>query len=151
MKPIIIEDHVVELIKFEAQNTYNEECCGFLFGNDENENRRILSALPVDNKQEDGRRKFLIDPLDYMKAEEKAEKGGVKLLGVYHSHPDCDPIPSEHDLSQALPFFSYIIVSVFQGKVKELRSWQLNENNEFEEEQFDNKQGVTGKFESSTL
>jgi proteasome lid subunit RPN8/RPN11 len=62
-----------------------------------------------------------------MKAEQYALLYDTTLIGVYHSHPQHPAIPSEHDLKQALPFFSYIIVSVLDGKSDNLFSWRLNE------------------------
>jgi proteasome lid subunit RPN8/RPN11 len=56
------------------------------------------------------------------------------LLGVYHSHPDHPAIASEHDRKVAMPWGSYIIVSVQDGKAERTRLGQLNEERQFEEE-----------------
>ena len=70
-----------------------------------------------------------------MRAERFALANDLSLLGVYHSHPNHPAIPSIHDLKQAVPFFSYIIISVMDGKFNTLRSWQLNEETgQFDEE-----------------
>ena len=74
-----------------------------------------------------------ISPLDYMKAEEYADNNNLILLGVYHSHPEHPAIPSEHDLKVAMPYFSYVIVSVKKKKAVDFRSWRLS-NGRFEEE-----------------
>lgn len=133
MEKVNLKEEVVKALKEEAEEAYNEECCGFLFGHEEQE-RNIVVAWPVENKMEDGRRRFEIGAEDYMKAEEKAEQEGLQLLGVYHSHPDHPAIPSQHDHKQAMPYFSYVIISVGRGTAQNIRSWQLNENNEFQEE-----------------
>lgn len=117
-----------------AVAVYPDECCGFLYGED-HEVRLIQEAIPVTNSQDgDQRRRFEISPVDYLRAERYALENNTGLLGVYHSHPDHPARPSEHDLKQAMPFFSYIIVSVQQGQVADLTSWQLNEAGQFEEE-----------------
>jgi proteasome lid subunit RPN8/RPN11 len=46
-------------------------------------------------------------------------------LGFYHSHPDHPARPSEFDREYALPFYSYIITAVTQGKAGDLTSWVL--------------------------
>ena len=70
-----------------------------------------------------------------MKAERFALENDLTLLGVYHSHPNHPAIPSEHDLKQAVPYFSYLIASIYDGKFKEITSWQLNEESkQFKEE-----------------
>ena len=79
-----------------------------------------------------------MNPGDYMKAERYADEKGFKLLGIYHSHPNHPAKPSVHDLNQAFPFFSYIIVSVNDGKHDDITSWQLDNNGEFQEEKIIN-------------
>ncbi len=125
----IMEDHVV--------TGFPNEVCGFFFGTESSTERHITSVRKVDNaKDGDKKRRFEISPFDYMKAEAFALKEGVQLLGVYHSHPQHPAIASEHDLKQAVPFFSYVIYSVIDGKIDDIKSWQLDENNsQFIEEQ----------------
>ena len=47
---------------------------------------------------------------------------------LFHAHPDK---PSEFDREHAWPGFSYIIISVQDGKAVSYRSWQLNEDRKF--------------------
>jgi len=118
-----------------AVGTFPYECCGFFYGKEEEDIRTIEQAVPVTNSKEgDQRRRFEVSPLDYMKAERYATEHDTTLLGIYHSHPNHPAKPSVHDLKQAVPFFSYIIVSVMEGTVATTTSWQLNEQGEFEEE-----------------
>lgn len=118
-----------------AELAYPNECCGFFFG--KNDGTRLVTAVrKVTNAKEgDQRRRFEIAPEDYQKAEKYALDQDLDLLGVYHSHPDHPAEPSEHDRSVALPYFSYIILSVQNGKSVNIRSWQLNEERMFEEEE----------------
>jgi len=70
-----------------------------------------------------------------MRAEQYALQHHTQLLGVYHSHPNHPAIASEHDLAVAMPYFSYVIVSVMEGQAVELKSWKLNdEERKFGEE-----------------
>lgn len=133
---LVIHDHIEKNLRTHAEQDYPFECCGFFYGNDL-DNRIILKSLPVNNsKEENKRRRFEVSPLDYMKAEQFALENNLVLQGVYHSHPDHPAIPSEHDLKQAVPFFSYIIVSVKEGVSDEIRSWKLDSDNKFFEEEF---------------
>jgi proteasome lid subunit RPN8/RPN11 len=128
-------DHdTFETIKAHAEAAYPNECCGFFFGND-SEYREIVLAREVTNSKEgDKSRRFEITPADYREAESFALEKGLDLLGVYHSHPDHPAEPSAYDLEVALPYFSYIIVSVKEGEYEAIRSWQLNDDRQFEEE-----------------
>jgi proteasome lid subunit RPN8/RPN11 len=119
----------------DSLSSYPYECCGFLFGKEENEERIITLAKEVINsKEENKERRFEISSKDYMKAERFADENNLTMLGVYHSHPDHPAVPSEHDLKQALPFFSYVIVSVRKGKLHNILSWRLNDKGMFVEE-----------------
>lgn len=129
----IAKDAMNNMIK-DLEEAYPDEGCGFLYGQDGKE-RAITEAVKVVNSKEgDKRRRFEIGPVDYMKAERYADENNLKLLGVYHSHPNHPARPSVHDLSQAFPYFSYIIVSVNEGKAGDITSWQLDEKGEFREE-----------------
>ncbi|MFL5773322.1 MAG: Mov34/MPN/PAD-1 family protein [Flavisolibacter sp.] len=126
-------------MKDDAVHTYPDECCGFIFGNEGYDNRHITSILVVNNSKDgDKRRRFEIAPRDYLNAELYAEQNEVVLLGVYHSHPESSAIPSETDRLSAQPFFSYIILSVLNRHIDDIRSWRLNDNFQFEEEIINN-------------
>lgn len=130
----MISPQVLELIHAHLRKTYPCEGVGFLYGQD-TEVREITDVLSIANsKSGDQRRRFEVHPIDYIKAEQFAEEKDLCLLGVYHSHPDHPAVPSKHDLLQAVPFFSYIIVSVYQQEVVETTSWQL-QNGRFEQEE----------------
>lgn len=136
MKVVIKEQALDEMIAH-AEDYYPNECCGFFYGKD-GEIRTVTMAQSVTNAKEgDQRRRFQIDPKDYQEAERYAINNDLDLLGVYHSHPDHPAEPSEYDLEVAMPYFSYIIVSVQDGKAKATRSWQLNGNRQFVEEKID--------------
>ncbi len=131
---VVIEQEALNEMSDHAESYYPNECCGFFYGQD-GDVRKIMLAQRVDNAKEgDQRRRFQIDPKDYQEAERYAIKHDLDLLGVYHSHPDHPAVPSEHDRKVAMPVFSYIIISVQDGKAAETRSWQLNDERQFDEE-----------------
>ena len=116
------------------ESHYPHEACGFFAGPESGEGRVIDALWPVNNEStENLRRRFVISPLDYMKAEQKVEEQGTNLLGLFHSHPDHPAFPSEHDLAAAQPYFSYIIASVHNGVLDEVRSFRLKDGNFVEE------------------
>ena len=132
---LLIENTEKQEMIDHAENTFPDECCGFLFGAEENGSRKITCIKPAENvKAGDKMRRFEISPLDYLKAERYAEENKLALLGIYHSHPDHPAIPSEYDREAAQPYFSYIILSVLNRKFNALRSWKLNDEFQFDEE-----------------
>jgi proteasome lid subunit RPN8/RPN11 len=133
---IILETDAQKIIVQDAVDAFPDECCGFVFGHEDSYGRRIISeARVVKNiKEGDKRRRFEIAPQDYLDAEKYAEEQQLELLGVYHSHPNHPAVPSEHDRAAAQPFFSYLIISVNNKIPGPIRSWRLNDDWQFEEE-----------------
>lgn len=133
---IEINKEAFEVIRQHGEADFPNECCGFLYGED-GDVRKINLALPIANTKEgDQRRRFEISPLDYMKAEQFAVEQNIQLLGIYHSHPNHPAIASVHDLAKAMPFFSYVIISVKEGQYDHIQSWKLyDEKREFFEEE----------------
>ncbi len=130
---LAISKELLNQIHAHGEKAYPEEGAGFLIGSD----GRVENVLPLENSREDGARhnRFLITPEDYLQAEVTADRLGLSLIGVFHSHPDHPNRPSEYDREWAQPFFSYVITSVNQGKAIESRSWRLLEDrSRFEEE-----------------
>ena len=120
---------ILEMIHEHGESAYPEEGAGFLLGSD-GDPRLVVSILPLENSREDGARhnRFLITPEHYLHAELEADKRGLTLIGVFHSHPDSPNVPSEYDREWAQPFFSYIITRVQSGHAVESRSWRLTED-----------------------
>ena len=140
---ILIEPKAKRSMAADAVNTFPDECCGFLFGNEKGNDRYITDILIVNNAKEgDKKRRFEISAKDYLKAERYADENGLQLLGIYHSHPNHPAIPSEHDRIAAQPWFSYVIVSVLEKKIGRIRSWRLNEEQQFEEEEIPDYQFI---------
>ncbi len=132
-----IPEELLSKIHAHGEQAYPEEGAGFMLGSDGDE-RSVVDLLPLSNAREDAarRNRYLFMPEDYMKAETQAERLGLSLIGVFHSHPDHPNRPSEFDRDWAQPYFSYVITSVQSGKALESRSWRLAEDrSEFQEEQ----------------
>ncbi len=132
---LVLNKSIFEQLHAEATDIFPDECCGFLYGTEEEGNRHITTATPVMNSKEgDKRRRFEISPKDYLQAERFATAKNLTLLGIYHSHPQHPALPSETDRLAAQPFFSYLIIPVKDQVPGTFRSWLLNDENHFDEE-----------------
>jgi len=117
-------------IRSEGESAYPNECCGILLGRGAGEAKQVEEIIPIDNAREEAEQyhRFRIEPEDLMKAEKTARKQGRDVLGFYHSHPDHPARPSDYDREHALPFYSYVILEVHEGRAGELTSWELTED-----------------------
>jgi len=123
-------DEWEQAIRAEGEKAYPNECCGIMLGKAAESGpgrRKVERIIPIENSKEEAEQyhRFEIQPEDLMRAELAARKEGRDVLGFYHSHPDHPAEPSDFDREHALPFYSYIIVSVEKGRAGNLRSWEL--------------------------
>jgi len=140
---IKIESQTLDAITRHAEVEYPRECCGLLIGGieDEGRTRVVVHTYPVANAWADGdalHHRMLVRPQDYMRAERAFSKQNLGVVGNYHSHPDHPAIPSEFDLEHLAPWttMSYLVVSVSERGVRELRSWELaSDRSRFNEEE----------------
>jgi len=136
---LILTREVLNYMKDHANIDYPNECCGFFYGKDRNVRTATHARQVVNAREGDKSRRFEISPRDYQLAEKYALDNDLDLLGVYHSHPDHPAEPSEHDRKTAMPYFSYIIISVGEGEAVKFRSWRLNDQHQFDEEEITTK------------
>ena len=118
-------------IRTDGETAYPNECCGVLIGEVDNAGvKSVKRTLTIDNAREDGEQyhRFLITPEDMMKAEQTARANKLDVIGFYHSHPDHPSAPSGYDKDHALPFYSYVIISVDKGKAQVFTSWELTDD-----------------------
>ncbi|MEN8171610.1 MAG: M67 family metallopeptidase [Chloroflexota bacterium] len=134
---IRISAHNLNLIHTHGESTYPEEGAGLLLGKAEGDSRTVTAVLILSNAREDDARhnRYLLTPQDMFYGEREADKLGLDVIGIFHSHPDHPNQPSEYDREWAIPWYSYIITSVSEGRAVESRCWRLVDDREqFEEE-----------------
>ena len=133
---IVIPPNLLAKIHAHGEQAFPDEGAGFLFGKD-GDARQVSAIYELTNAREDAARhnRYLISPQDYLKGELEAERLGLDVIGVFHSHPNSPNQASVYDRDWAQPFFSYVITSVYDAKAVESRSWRLSEDRaEFVEE-----------------
>lgn len=125
---IFISDETVDAIYREGEKCYPDECCGIIFGKLVEGQIKYAERLePIANSFDENEKyhRFLITPETMMQAELTARKNKLDIVGFYHSHPNQEAVPSQYDKEHALPVYSYMIVSVVQGKAEDIKSWEL--------------------------
>lgn len=129
-------------INAQGATAYPYEGCGLLLGHTNGEENVVTGLFPVENQwevEEEKRERFQITPEDMFRAEVAAMNRGLDIIGIYHSHPDHEPVASPRDLAWATwPGYSYLITEVRDGQPGESRSWQLQRDRSgFEEEKIE--------------
>lgn len=121
---IRIEKKPWEEMVAHACSTYPEECCGAMLGRVEGDVKIVTEAIRLENAYQGSRRaRYELRPEDLIEAEREARRRGLQLIGIYHSHPDCPAYFSETDLKNSCPWYSFVVLSIVQGKFDHANSW----------------------------
>ena len=136
-----ISAEVAQQIRQHGAETYPNECCGALLGRDDVNGhvtpaggvglpiREIVAVFPLTNRRDDSpRNRFSVTAEDVRDAEKAAREKKLDVVGWYHSHPDHPARPSQYDREHAWPWYSYVIVSVANGKPEAMTSWRLSDD-----------------------
>jgi proteasome lid subunit RPN8/RPN11 len=139
MNRLLITPDQLRAIDRHGEQTYPEECCGFLIGRADAETTWVERLLPVANERQDSRHnRYVINPETVLAAHKEARAAGADVVGYDHSHPDHPSRPSDFDREHAWPGLSYLIVSVQKGRAADARSWRLaDDRDQFDEEIID--------------
>ena len=107
-----------------AEATYPNECVGVMLGASENGRKTVQVALRMENVMPGSQReRYQLDSKDLLAADAEAGRRGMELIGIYHSHPDCDAYFSQTDLKNSCPWYSFVVLSVQQGRYHHANSW----------------------------
>lgn len=99
-----------------------DEACGLLAGDPAS--GRVRAFYPCRNASASSR-VYTVDPHDHLAADRDAEKRGIELIGVMHSHTHTEAYPSPTDVAQAPdPSWHYVIVSL-KREEPVLRSYRI--------------------------
>ena len=110
-----------------AEATYPNECCGAMLGNIDGDRKSVHLAVRLDNAAEGSQRAYYeLRPDDLLRADREARDRKMDLIGIYHSHPDCGAYFSETDLKNSCPWYSFVVLSIQEGRFDHANSWLPN-------------------------
>ena len=101
---IALPRRLLDDIRRRAEAAYPEECCGLLLGHEQGKDRIVVSAAVASaNLAAEPQRHFEVDPALYLRLRRAAaaEPLGAHLIGLYHSHPEGEAVPSASDAAEA--------------------------------------------------
>ncbi len=107
-----------------AERTFPNECCGAMLGRTVEGTKLVTDAVLLQNAfagaQEE---RYELRPEDLLAADKAARERGLDLIGIYHSHPDCDAYFSKTDLENSCPWYSFVVLSIKGGKFDHANSF----------------------------
>jgi len=110
-----------------ARQAYPNECCGAMLGAIDDSGKTVRVALPLQNAFEGPQAaRYELRPEDLLAADKAARERQMDLIGIYHSHPDCDAYFSKTDLQNSCPWYSFVVMSIQKGEFHHANSWLPN-------------------------
>ena len=121
---IEIEQNPWDAMVLHAERTYPNECCGAMLGRIAGDKKVVVEAVQLQNAWagEQGER-YAVRPEDLLSADQAARARGLDLIGIFHSHPDCDAYFSETDLRNSCPWYSFVVLSIQNGRFDHANSF----------------------------
>ena len=114
-----------------AREAYPNECCGAMLGVNQsgvNEgDKQVRAAMRLENAFQGAQAaRYELRPADLLAADKAARARNMELIGIYHSHPDCDAYFSKTDLQNSCPWYSFVVLSIQKGEFHHANSWLPN-------------------------
>ena len=123
MECIVLAQKEKDKLVAHAIEQQPSESCAMLFGEkvgDDWNVKEVFLTQNMDNSQTN----FTISPEELLKGYQIAQKNQLEVVGVFHSHPNSDAIPSNTDkkfmLNNPVPWI------IFSGVNNDLRAYLLD-------------------------
>lgn len=118
-----IPRHIVENIFEHGRQEAPLEACGILAGSEEN-----VEALYRMTNVDKSREHFSMEPKEQFRVVKDIRAKGQKMLGIYHTHPESAPFPSDEDIRLGLtPDVVHIIASLVCPADRNIRGFSIND------------------------
>jgi proteasome lid subunit RPN8/RPN11 len=113
---IRIEPEAWAVMVSHAEKAYPNECCGAMLGASDGSEKTVSVAVPLENAFAGAQAAmYELRQEDLLRADAEARQRGMDLIGIFHSHPDCDAYFSKTDLENSCPWYSFVVLSVKKG------------------------------------
>ncbi len=113
--------HLEDMLRH-AEEGAPEEVCGILAGR----GQEVTEVYRMTNT-EHSPVSYFMDPKEQFRVMKDMRQKGLKMLGIYHSHPVAGPYPSRKDID--LAFYddvAYVIISLMGG-MPEVKAFRIKD------------------------
>ena len=125
MESIVLAQKEKDKLVTHAISEQPSESCAMLFGKKIGDNWNVKEVFLTQNI-DDSQTNFTISPEELLKGYQIAEKNQLEVVGIFHSHPNSDAIPSNTDKkfmqNNPVPWI------IFSGVNNDLKAYLLDSN-----------------------
>ena len=123
MESVVLAQKEKDKLVTHAISEQPSESCAMLFGKKVGDNWNVKEVFLTQNI-DDSQTNFTISPEELLKGYQIAEKNQLEVVGIFHSHPNSDAIPSNTDKkfmqNNPVPWI------IFSGVNNDLKAYLLN-------------------------
>ena len=124
MKKIILTERQKQILLEHAEKEHPNESCAILFGSEIKDNVKVERIFLTKNIEQSPVN-FTISAEQRLEADQIERETGLKIIAIFHSHPNSDAIPSRTD--KKFMELNPVIWIIFSGVSKELNAHTLKE------------------------
>lgn len=119
MERIVLTREQIDALVGHAKSEMPNEACAILFGTGE-----TVSDVFLARNADESPAEFTIPDEQLIEAYGMAESAGVDVIGIFHSHPDSEAVPSETDrrFMQVNP----VAWVIYSGATGQMRGYVLD-------------------------
>ena len=123
MESIVLAQKEKDKLVTHAIGKQPNESCAMLFGKKVGDRWNVKEVFLTQNI-DDSQTNFTISPEELLKGYQIAEKNQLEVVGIFHSHPNSDAIPSSTDMkfmqNNPVPWI------IFSGASNDLKAYLLD-------------------------
>ncbi|MGQ0606719.1 MAG: Mov34/MPN/PAD-1 family protein [Candidatus Nitrosotenuis sp.] len=121
-KTIILSQNQTQALIDHAKKTSPAESCALLFGN-KNVNTSTVKEIFLTKNVENSPVNFTISNEELLLGYQEAEKKGLEVVGIFHSHPHSEATPSLTD--KKFMTINPVIWVIFSNKENQINAFVL--------------------------
>lgn len=125
MQTLRLSHDQIQSIVTHARNEQPYEACGIISGSVGVASR----IIPIKNAAINAQYHYQMDAKELLQALQNIDSADEQMIGIYHSHPNNEPVPSPEDIREAqlnTPNIVHVIVSLKYGKAR-LQAWTMQD------------------------
>ncbi len=122
MQKIILTESQKQLLSNHADDEKPNESCALLFGT-ENEGKIKVEKVFLTKNIEESPVNFTISAEQRLEADKMERELGLKIIGVFHSHPNSEAVPSNTD--KKFMELNPVVWIIFSGISKDFKAFVL--------------------------